>query len=578
MRRLYIIMFIIFLLAWLAAAAGQLPISSVVISGNVIYSDEDILTRAHVRLRPGMRFDPAVIQEDMQRIMALGSFERVSVNISTERNGVALSYFVVENPVIKEVVFSRPPVIDEQELLRSIRSRSGTQLQYNFIDKDVQRLNNIYKRQGYELSSVSRMDLVTGNKLLITILEPKIQNIIISGNTYTNEDLLLREFDTQPGSVYNAKKLQADRNRLFGLGYFSMVSLPEILPAETPEQVVVRIAVQEKKKNTINVGFGLSSKEEFGFARLNLLNILGTREQIQFSIQSGREYRGASKYPKVAYRFRYFNPWILQKDLSLGFTRYLNRNYETLKENMEIVDIIPVQRDGFSVDVGFPLPFGRQYQFIAEYKDEAVREISSLPRVQYTNRSLSGMYIYNGLSLLEQTSVYSDGEYFSFKIEKGGGYTIYNYVIFGLGGVDFTRVELKYNRYYALTGDNHVLGFNYRTGTFVAPQRSNVLEGEQYTVGGSTTVRGYPDIQPFAIGSKMAIINVEYTYLFSPWLQGVLFYDWGNAFDSVYVSVKQFKSGAGVGLRISTPVGPIRFDLGRGDQFWVLHLGLGYMF
>lgn len=577
MQRLWWILILI-LLGVASADNLALPIMAVQVSGNRIYSDEDILARAHVRLRPGMRFDQAVVQEDMQRIMSIGSFSRVAVEVVPERSGVILSYIVSENPLIEKVVFSRNTEIPEKELLRHMSSKPGTQLQYSLIDKDVRYLNRMYKRQGYELSSVSRLDLVTGNVLAVTMLEPVVQEVIISGNLFTNEELLLRECETKPGTIYNAKTLYADRNRLFGLGYFSMVSLPELLPAETPEAVVVRITVQEKKKNTINVGFGVSSKEEFGFARLSLLNILGTGEQLQFSIQSGREYRGASKYPKVSYRFRYFNPWIFQRDLSLGYTRYLNRNYESLKENTEVVDIIPVQRDGFSVDMGFPLPFGRQYQFITEYRDEAIREISSLPRVQYTNRSLSGTYIYNGLSLLEQSSVYGDGEYFSFKIEKGGAYRAFNSVLFGLGGVDFTRVELKYNRYYALTGDNNVLGFNYRAGTFVAPLRSNVLEGEEYTVGGSSTVRGYPDIQPFAIGPKMTIINVEYTYLFTPGWQGVIFYDWGNAFESMHVSVKQFKSGAGVGLRIGTPVGPIRFDLGRGDQYWVLHLGLGYMF
>lgn len=577
MRQLILIVIIIFI-SIASTDTLQVKVVSIQVSGNQIYSDEDVLKRAQIRLRPGLRFDPAIVQDDMQRIMALGSFSQVAVAVWPERTGVALTYLVSENPIIERVVFSRPPVIAESELLRIVQSKSGTQLKYAEIEKDVHRLDQLYKRQGYDLSSVSRIDLVTGNELMIKITEPLVSEIIISGNMYTNEELLLRECDTRPSNVYNSKRLQADRNRLFGLGYFSLVSLPEVLPADTPESVIIRINVQEKKKNTINVGFGVSSKEEFAFARLNLLNLLGTREQLQFSIQSGREYLGSSQFPKIAYRFRYFNPWIFQKDFSLGYTRYLNRNYESLKANTEIIDIIPVQRDGFSVDVGVPLPFGREYRFITEYKDESVLELNPQPRVNYTNRSLSGTYIYNGLSVLEQTSIFNDGEYFSFKLEKGGAFKAFDRTLFGLGGVEFTRVELKYNRYYALTGDNHILGFNYRTGTFVAPLRSNILEGEEYTVGGSTTVRGYPDILPFAIGPKMTIINLEYTYLFTTGLQGVVFYDWGNAFESVNVSVKEFKSGAGVGLRVGTPVGPIRFDLARGAQYWVLHLGLGYMF
>lgn len=576
MRQIFI--FLIFVSTLAFAQGWQLPVISVQVSGNYIYSDEDILSRAHVRLRQGARYDSVIVEEDLQRIMALGSFSSVGVEVVPERVGVSLVYLVSENPVIEQVRFSRETSIAESELLMLLRSQPVTQLQYPRIAQDVQRLNKAYKRYGYDLSSVSRIDLITGNVLSVRVLEPVVQSIIISGNTYTQEELLLRECDTRPGQVYNALQLQADRNRLFSLGYFSLVSSPEVLPAENPEAVVIRLTVQEKKKNMINVGLGISSKEEFGFARLNLLNLLGTREQLQFSIQSGREYRGTTNYPKVAYKFRYFNPWIFQRDLSLGYSRYLNRNYETLKEDQEIVGLIPVRRDGYSVDIGIPLPFGRAYRFIGEYKDESVMELATLPRVNYMNRSLSGTYIYNGLSVLEQTSIFNDGEYFSLKLEKGGAFQGFDRVLLGLGGVDFTRVELKYNRYYALTGDNHVVGFNYRTGTFVAPQRSNVLEGEEYTVGGSNTVRGYADTQPFAIGPKMTIVNLEYTYLFTPGLQGVIFYDWGNAFESVNVSVKEFKSGAGLGLRLGTPVGPMRFDLARGEKYWVLHLGLGYMF
>ena len=575
-RWLLLVPIIVLSISWTATI--QLPITSVQVSGNSIYQDEDILLRAHVRMHQGMRFDPAVVQEDMQRIMALGSFSQVAVDVKRTHTGIALTYLVSENPVIQEVVFSQTPILSEKTMIQIMHSRPGTQLRFPEVEKDVTRLNHFYKREGYELSGISRMDFVTGNKLQVTIQEPVIKELIISGNTYTNETLLLRECDTQPGTIYNAKRLQSDRNRLFSLGYFSMVSLPEVLPADTPGSVVVRINVQEKKKNNLNFGLGVSSEEQFGFARLNLLNLLGTREQLQFSIQSGQEYQGTSKRPKTLYRFRYYNPWIFQRDLSLGYTRYINNDYETLKENMEIVDVIPVRRDGFSVDLGFPLPFGREYRFITEYKDESVLELNPKPRVNYTNRSLSGEYIYNGLSMLEQTSIYNDGEYFSLKLEKGGAFHAFNHILFGLGGVDFTRVELKYNRYYALTGDNNILGFNYRSGTFVAPLRSNILEGDEYTVGGGTTVRGYVDSQPFAIGTKMVVINMEYTYLFSPGLQGVLFYDWGNAFDSINVSVKEFKSGVGFGLRFGTPVGPIRFDLGRGEKYWVLHLGLGYMF
>jgi outer membrane translocation and assembly module TamA len=45
----------------------------------------------------------------------------------------------------------------------------------------------------------------------------------------------------------------------------------------------------------------------------------------------------------------------------------------------------------------------------------------------------------------------------------------------------------------------------------------------------------------------------------------VLFYDGGNVFPSVgfHDFTSLYSNNAGIGLRYATPVGPIRFDLGR---------------
>ena len=251
--------------------------------------------------------------------------------------------------------------------------------------------------------------------------------------------------------------------------------------------------------------------------------------------------------------------------------------YERLKQRDVYDDIINAKRDGFSVDFGWTLPFGREYKFIAEYKDEAVKEDTESPRVGYINRTLSGAYIYDGLRSYEQTNVIRSGQLFKFKYERGGLFKFFNAWEFHLGETDIERVDLSYNYFLPLTAKGN-LGVHYQYGAAATDRNRNVLEGDEYSVGGINSVRGYHDGYPFAIGSKQTIINLEYRYLFNPKFQGVLFYDWGNAYDDINVSVKEFKSGYGFGCRYILPVGPLSFDLGRGEKFWIFHFGLGYSF
>ncbi len=87
-------------------------------------------------------------------------------------------------------------------------------------------------------------------------------------------------------------------------------------------------------------------------------------------------------------------------------------------------------------------------------------------------------------------------------------------------------------------------------------------------MGGAETLRGY---DPYAFsGNKQVLANAEYRVKLSDNLQGVVFADAGNAWsdddDDTTAERKQLKYGAGIGLRIDTPIGMIRLDYGWGKD------------
>ncbi|HVI11106.1 MAG TPA: BamA/TamA family outer membrane protein, partial [Candidatus Binatia bacterium] len=68
-------------------------------------------------------------------------------------------------------------------------------------------------------------------------------------------------------------------------------------------------------------------------------------------------------------------------------------------------------------------------------------------------------------------------------------------------------------------------------------------------------------------GNELFILNSEIRFplrIMKP-LGGVVFYDGGNVFSAISFNnfANNYTNTIGVGLRYSTPIGPVRFDIGK---------------
>lgn len=116
---------------------------------------------------------------------------------------------------------------------------------------------------------------------------------------------------------------------------------------------------------------------------------------------------------------------------------------------------------------------------------------------------------------------------------------------------------------------------------------------DRFYAGGALTVRGYPQdkIGPLDSsgnptgGNALVIFNVESRFPIWRWLSGVVFVDTGAVKPEVSdLGGGAFKTGVGGGLRIKTPVGPLRLDVGyalnpiEGENRWQLYFAIGHAF
>mgnify|MGYP000938532647 FL=1 len=127
------------------------------------------------------------------------------------------------------------------------------------------------------------------------------------------------------------------------------------------------------------------------------------------------------------------------------------------------------------------------------------------------------------------------------------------------GNYSFQKYDADFAKYVKLDKEGkHVLAGHLQAGVITTPD-ARLPENMKYTLGGSDTVRGYK--YGYLDGKSRILSNIEYRYMVTDQIQLVLFADAGQIADTG-VKWENFKTGFGPGIRINTPIGPIRLDYG----------------
>ena len=164
----------------------------------------------------------------------------------------------------------------------------------------------------------------------------------------------------------------------------------------------------------------------------------------------------------------------------------------------------------------------------------------------------------------------------------------------GLGGdFDFYKLQGEAKWYHLLTSQ---IVFASRLKLGVADpfgRSTEVPLFERFYAGGANSVRGYGRhrLGPLSAsddpvgGRSLVEGSLELRRQFSEKIGGALFLDFGQvsrrSFDLPFDDLRY---AAGFGVRYTTPVGPVRLDLGfpfsppRGDQPWQVHFSIGQFF
>lgn len=559
--------------AQLDAYVGQ-TVTKVSVIGDT-NSDHNAVLDA-LKLKPGMQFTKEGITKDLQAIYELGWFYDIRPEYNQVPEGVQITYRVMENPMFKNLVVEGNTKISTSQIKKIIDLPENKIINTKNVSEKVRKVEAEYSQAGYILARVSDVRVLPSGELYVKINEGIVEDFKVKGNTKTKDYVITREMKLKKGEPFNAKDARRSMQRIYNLGYFEDVNI-KLNPGQAPSAVDVEITVVEMNTGTFGIGAGYSDADGFlGMISLGDKNFRGTGDKVNVRWEFGGDEDNNKNY-----EFTYQRPWLDKHETSLGFSIYdMTNEYADYDRDANEIARYDKKRRGQE------LTFSRRTndEFVVNYLTLKNRE--DIYKGMAEGYETSPQYFEEGDAAARQkenfgltrsigfTRAFDSRDNVNDPHEgKRNSYTI-EYA--GLGGdFDFTKYSADFRYYYRMGSSDNVLalqfGAGYADGTMPLSQR--------FAVGGSDTLRGYEDDQ--FKGNSMVRGSLEYRMPLMKKVQGVIFTDTGYAWDKKTEDAFDFglmKYSYGVGLRVNSPLGPLRLDYGIGEDGGRFHFSFGGQF
>jgi outer membrane protein assembly factor BamA len=196
------------------AAQGAPLIVSVSVSGNAHVPTDRIL--AVVKAKAGQPFDETVVRSDLQAIFDLGFFaDQAPPVIRQLPEGVAITYRVIENPVITRITFQGNAHVPSDTLLALMDTATGQVFNTNTFHQDVLKINSYYDKIGYGgqvPSHVADLNIdPKSGELRIDVREGlTVRKIKIAGDPVLPPTLILPALSLKEGQPYSDEARDKD--------------------------------------------------------------------------------------------------------------------------------------------------------------------------------------------------------------------------------------------------------------------------------------------------------------------------------------------------------------------------------
>lgn len=576
--------------------------------------DETLIETVYraIETRPGRTTTRTQLQQDINSIFATGYFSNVRAVPTDTALGVRVTFLVQPNPILQSVQISGNDVLPQSVVDEIFSPQYGEIINLIDFQDGILALNEWYQNNGYVLAQVVAAPQVSPDGVVtLEVAEGVVENIKVrflndegqpvdeEGNPVqgrTREFIVTREFATQPGEVFNQAQVEQDLQRVFGLGIFDDVRL-SLEPGETdPRQVDVVVNVTERNTGSVAAGLGFNfTGDLFGTVSYQQDNFGGNNQKFRSEAQvSGRD---------LLFDVSFTDPWIGGDPYRTSYTaeafarRSINLNFDGGPNPINLAngDQVRVRRIGTGVTFSRPLAEGWTASLGTQYQRVSTRDGGGrLFTVDANGNPLTQSAAEGGGGTDDLWTVTfgasRDRRNDSFNPTSGSllRLSTEQSIPIGGGSIFLNRVRAGYSYYIPVSFINisdgpQALAFNFQGGTILG----DVPPYEAFALGGTNSIRGF-DEGAVGSGRSYAQATVEYRFPLFSFVGGALFVDAGTDLGSGRAvpgapGPSRGKPGSGIGyglgLRVQTPLGPLRIDyglsLGGGGR---LHFGIGERF
>ncbi len=466
------------------------------------------------------------------------------------------------------------------------------------------RIFQLYRNQGYLRAQVEPRiertvteDGQAAVRVAWDILEREpahIRRVTIEGNTRTQEKVIRERIFVLPGDVYSEELLIQSYQNIMALGFFETpLPLPQIENAPNGD-VDITFRVVERQTGSFNFGTAVGGGTGLaGFIGFDEPNLFGQAKNGHLRWEFGRYSNNIEA--------SYGDPSVLGSRVNGSVALFSARDrFINFAEGQR-------RRTGGSVRFGIPLPVDPWSRFVVGYSlsrttyerftnEESASLFGLPPGVQSTislglsrNRLNHPLFPTNGTSQLIQAEL-SGGP-------LGGDGSFQKYTASGswyvpVGQVGGGQPGTRPIRF--------ALGFSAEAGVLFGD--ASRFPFERFWMGGvqfGRPLRGYDEttVTPLGyrargtpgvsledrFGDAYLRLSAEYAVRFNDNLSLSLFYDAGGVWrEPGQINPTRLLRGAGVGVTLVTPFGPLGLDYAYGfdktTPGWQLHFKLGQGF
>ncbi len=417
-----------------------------------------------------------------------------------------------------------------------------------YIDADLVRHRVLIDPVAYE--AIVEFHLETGEQFFLGQVEFK-QDLLA--------DSFLEKFvNFKPGEIYSPDRLLELQGRLISTEFYENVEIQPLQDQAGPDrEVPIEVIAVRNKPNVYRVGVGYATDVGPRFSLDYRRRYIGRRGQ---SVRSEIEISEVEQSVNAEYRIPIRNPI---------------QDFILIRPQFTAFDTDTRQGDEFTLGVA-----------------QSIRTKNGWRRVmgvdyRYEDFSVSSVDdgTFNGLvPNISWSKVDADDP-----INTRNGFRI-NYALQGtskdlLSTSNWLSGQLDYKLIKSLGEKMRFIGRT-QLGAIWASSVEDVPASQRFFTGGDTSIRGWAfDVLGPEQPTNGATIGGRYLGVGSLELEhqvvgnwgGVVFTDFGNAFDPEYEN--RWEQSVGLGIRYSTPIGPVRLDLAyaltKDPAGFRLHFSIG---